>query len=445
VSVPLYDVIIAGGLVPDGSSAAGERSDIGILDGRIVEVVPELDRGRARVLIDAVDCHVLPGIVDPHVHLSGRFGAPVGFGMLVRAGVTAALDLAGDALELRGSLPTAGCGLTVGVLHPVIPADTVPNDSPSEHEIEQILDRQLELGALGLKVLGGHFPLTPEATRTVIEVCARRGAYCAVHAGSTETGSDISGLEELVALAGDLPVHVAHVNSYCRGQIDDPTVEASRALAALAASPATWSESYLSILNGAEARCDAGVPVSGVVRTCLRLGGFEQTRDGLEEAILAGWCRVQAELEGDVRFLAADSGLELFRRERTDVGISFPVNPPAALLALALARGRSRSFVVDALGSDGGSIPRNTTLQQGISLAQGGFVSVADLVLKASSAPARRLGLSAKGRLEAGADADVIVVGRDGICRDSVIAGNVVMRARRILQDGGGKLLEPAH
>lgn len=439
----MYDLIVAGGLTPTGSSNAGEVQNIGIVDGGIVEVGSELDQSAAREVVEAGGCYVLPGIVDPHVHVSGRFGKPVGFRMLVRAGVTAALDLAGDAADLRSTLPATGCGLTVGVLHPLIPRDTVADESPSQEEIEHILDRQRELGALGLKVLGGHFPLTPDATRTVIEVCARRAAYCAIHAGTTATGSDVSGVEELSELAGDLPVHIAHVNSYCRGQIEDPTVEATRALQALAASPASWSESYLSVLNGAEGRCEAGVPLSGVVRTCLRLGGFEQTQDGLEHAILGGWGRVQDELEDEVGFLDADAGLALFRRENTDVGISFPVNPPAALLSLALARAPDRSFVVDALSSDGGSIPRNTTLEQGLGLVHAGFLSLADLVLKASTSPARRLGLTGKGRLEPGADADVIVVGRDGICRDSVIAGKVVMRARRIVQPGGGTMLEP--
>ena len=100
--------------------------------------------------------------MDAHVHVSGRFGRPVGLRMLVRGGVTAALDLAGDPADLQETLPVSGCGLTVGALHALIPGDTVPTDAPGETEIEEFLDRQLERGALGLKVLGGHFPLTPD-------------------------------------------------------------------------------------------------------------------------------------------------------------------------------------------------------------------------------------------------------------------------------------------
>jgi cytosine/adenosine deaminase-related metal-dependent hydrolase len=433
----VVDLLITGGVTP-----AGPR-DIAVVDGTIAAIGPELPRAGAKLVLDADGCFVLPGIVDPHVHVSGRFGRPAGFAMLVRAGVTAALDLAGDPGDLAASLPSAGCGLTVGALFPLIPGDTVSGAEPGEREIETILERELGRGALGLKVLGGHFPLTPESTRAVIEACARRSAYCAVHAGTTATGSDVGGVEELVELAAGLPVHVAHVNSYCRGQLEAPAAEAARALAALSRAPAAWSESYLSLLNGAEARCEDGVPLSGVVRTCLRLGGYEQSQSGVERAIADGWGRVQAELDDEVGFVDPAEGLERFRAAGTDVGISFPVNPPAAALALALARDAEHAFAVDALGSDGGSIPRNTTLRQGMGLVRGGFLSLAELAHKASRAPADRLGLAGKGRLEPGADADLIVVDADGGCRNTVIGGRVVVRDGAVVERARGTVLRP--
>ncbi len=435
-----FDLVVAGGSTPTGPGGSLEARDVAIQGGEIVAVEEEVDRSQARTLVDAAGQLVLPGLVDAHVHVSGRFGKPVGFQMLVQGGVTAALDLAGDPVDLAATLPGMGCGLVVGTLFPLIPGDTVPSESPSRSEIETLLDRQLALGAFGLKVLGGHFPLTPEATRAVIELCSERSVHCAVHAGSTATGSDVSGVEELVELAGGMPVHVAHVNSYCRGQLEDAVAEADRALSALRGSSGTWSESYLSILNGAEARCRDGIPASGVVRTCLRLGGFGETIEGLEAAIASGWGRVQGELADGIGLLAPEPGLELFRLRGTDVGISFPVNPPAASLAVAMARAPDRSFVVDAFASDGGSIPRNTILEQGMALVRAGFISVADFVMKACRAPADRLGLDGKGRLEAGADADVIVVA-GGLCRDVVSGGEVVMRDRVIVRPGGGRML----
>jgi cytosine/adenosine deaminase-related metal-dependent hydrolase len=440
----VHDLAVVGGRVPVGPTGATQRLDIAIVDGTISAIEPELDAGSAREVVDAAGMLVLPGVIDPHVHVSGRFGKPIGFRMLLRAGVTAALDLAGDPADLAETLPVAGCGLTVGAVYPLVPGDTVPDRSPSEALVEEILERVLVQGGLGLKVLGGHFPLTPEATRTVIEVCGRHAAFCAVHAGTTESGSDVSGVEELMRLAEGRPVHLAHVNSYCRGQIEDPVAEADRALAALASAPATTSDSYLSLANGAEASWKDDPPESRVVQTCLRLGGYEQTRAGLEQAILEGWGRVQGEMDGEITFLEAQAGLGHFRSAGSHVGISFPVNPPAALLPLALARRADGSFAVNVFGSDGGSIPRNTTLRQSLALVQGGFMTLGELVEKACAAPARLLGLANKGRLAPGADADAIIVAPDGTCRYALIGGRIIMRERSILVAGDGRMLRPA-
>jgi hypothetical protein len=435
-----FDVVLRGGLLPIGPRAAFQRADLGISDGRIAAIEPELDPDAAGELVEADGLRVLPGLVDPHVHVSGRFGRPVGLRMLLRAGVTAALDLAGDPGDLRASLETTGCGLSVGTLYPLVPGVTVAHDDPSEREIEQILDEQLERGALGLKVLGGHYPLTPDATGTVIAVCARRSAYCAIHAGTTRTGSDVTGVEELVELAAGNPVHVAHVNSYCRGQIEDPVAEALRALEALRAAPAARSESYLSPFNGARADCADGVPTSGVVRTCLRLGGYEQTRAGIERAIREGWARIQDEGVEAIAFADSERGLERFHEAATAIGISFPVNPPAAVAALALARSGDQGFTVGAFGSDGGSIPRNTTLEQALGLVAAGLLSMDDMLHKACRAPALMLGLEPR-LLAPGSPGDVITVDGRGRCRDSVVGGELSLRDGAVLRVRGGRLL----
>jgi cytosine/adenosine deaminase-related metal-dependent hydrolase len=435
------DLLIVGGAIPAGAHGAPAAADVAVSDGVIEAIGPELPRSGVGRVVEADGGYVLPGLVDPHVHVSGRFGSPVGFGMLVRAGVTAALDLAGDVVDLAGNLPEQGCGLTVGVLHALIPGDTIPDRDPDEAALASFVDAQLELGAYGVKILGGHYPLTPAATAATLEICARRGAYCAVHAGTTATGSDIAGLEELLTLADGRPVHVAHVNSYCRGQIEDPTAEAARAIAALRAAPAAWSDSYLSRVNGADGLCEDGVPVSGVVRTCLRLGGYSQTQTGLEQAIGEGWARIQVQRGGDVGFADAEDGLARFRQS-SDVGVSFPVNPSAALLPLAVARGDD-GFVVDAFGSDGGSIPRNTTLAQGLALVAGGFLSLGEFVHKASTEPARRLGLTGKGRLEVGADADLVVTVLDAHCRHTFVGGRQVVADGQLVEQTGGHVLRP--
>jgi hypothetical protein len=358
--------------------------------------------------------------------------------MMARAGVTCALDMAGQLEDMVAGLRKAGAGLTAAFLYPLIPGETLSNNQPSRKEIARLLARALDQGALGVKILGGHYPLSPDATACVIEEARNQGSWCAMHVGTTATGSNIDGLEEAISLAGGQPVHIAHVNSYCRGQITgDPLLEASRALRALAEAPAAQSESYLSLWNGTSARVVDGVPRSRVTRTCLLSGGYPATAAGMEEAIGSGWARVHGTREGEIELLPSSLGLESYRKHDSRAYVSFPVNSPGAAIALAIAKSGG-SFCVHALSTDGGGIPRNTTLDQGLALVRFGAMSMEDFVRKACLNPAQMLGLREKGHLSPGADADVIVVDPDTHAVSwTVVEGQIVVRDGNVVGRGG--------
>jgi imidazolonepropionase-like amidohydrolase len=403
----LYDLLITGGNVVDPASDLHGQAEVAIQGARVVAVEEGLPRRGARQVVDASGQWVLPGLIDSHVHVSTR---PEGYRMMAKAGVTCALDMAGQPEEMIAGLHRAGAGLTVAFLYPLVPGETLSNQHPSRQEIARVLSQALEQGALGVKILGGHYPLSPEATARIVEEAHQVGCWCAMHVGTTATGSNIEGLEEAVALAGGLPAHIAHVNAYCRGQITgDPLLEASRALMALAEAPATRSESYLSPWNGTNARIVDGIPRSQVTRTCLVSGGYPATAAGMEKAIAAGWACIHGARDGEIRLLPPALGLESYRAHNSRVYASFPVNSPGAAISLALAKSGG-SFSIDALSTDGGGIPRNTTLEQGLALVRFGAMTMEELVQKACLNPARMLGLSTKGHLRPGADADLIVV-----------------------------------
>ena len=61
-----------------------------------------------------------------------------------------------------------------------------------------------------------------------------------------------------------------------------------------------------------------------------------------------------------------EEGLKLWKEHNTDVGGSFNVNPPLPRVWLAEAKRPDGSFVVDGISTDGGCIPRNVILEQGM-------------------------------------------------------------------------------
>src|ERR1700728_317413 len=67
----MYDIIIRGGDVVDGSGLPRFRADIGISEGRIAKV-GRIPRGAAREL-DAEGHIVTPGFIDGHTHLDAQF------------------------------------------------------------------------------------------------------------------------------------------------------------------------------------------------------------------------------------------------------------------------------------------------------------------------------------------------------------------------------------
>jgi N-acyl-D-aspartate/D-glutamate deacylase len=65
-----FDLVIRNGLVVDGTGRPAQRADVAIADGRIKEIGPV--SGAAKASIDAADCVVAPGFIDPHTHYDAQ-------------------------------------------------------------------------------------------------------------------------------------------------------------------------------------------------------------------------------------------------------------------------------------------------------------------------------------------------------------------------------------
>jgi hypothetical protein len=405
-----YDILLKNGKVVDPLNKIEDCYDVGITGGQISAVSQDLPASEAREIFDLHGACVLPGIIDLHVHVSPWLGGRFGYKMMAQVGVTTALDMAGPMDGLLGYAKKYGSGLNIACIEYVRPGHTVKDTDPSSKEIRDLLNLSLSKGSLGLKLLGGHYPLTPDATKRAIEIVNEQKAYVALHAGTMEKGSNIEGFHQGVEAAQGLALHMCHISAYCRGYTRPYMIETEEAVAALKANPNIRSESHLAAINACPAKCSNGQPESLITRKGLSVGGFSETEKGMEAAILHGWALINIEAGGTTMLATGKDAYTYWRAKETNTTVSFPVYPREPRIRLTTALNDSGNFVVDCISTDGGGIPRNVIVEMGIPLVKLQALTLSEFVIKTSLNPARILGLHNKGHLSVGADADITIV-----------------------------------
>lgn len=423
----MLDLHIANARLVDLDSGAETVRDIHVAEGRIVALA---DSGAAaRRVIDAAGALVIPGLVDTHIHLTPELSGRFGFRMLTRAGVTTALDMAGPVAELKDYVPRFGIGLTLYSLESFRPGVNIPDADPDRDTLVRFAKDAMAQGCFGIKLLGGHYPLTPKASRMAIEVAAELGIHVAMHSGTTETRSDIVGMRESIELAGDNFLHLAHINSYCRGRHRDPVHEAQEAIQMLDGRANLVTESYLSPYNAARSALDGkGGFASNIISNSLAILGYEPTVDGLKAAFLDNKAQMNVARGADMALVSGPEGWAEWQTLADKPRICFPVNHFPAQAMIAIARQADGRFVVDALATDGGGIPRNDTLEAGLGLVEAGLMTLVDFLRKSCRDGARRiLRRDDIGDLVEGARADIVVLDEPKRAPRTVIYGGSVI------------------
>lgn len=405
----LYDILLKAGKLVNYATNTEAYCDIAIKDGIIQLIAPEISPSKAAEVFDLTGKIVFSGIIDPHVHLASEYGGARGHIMLARAGVTTALDMAGLVEDVFEIATKNGAGLNIACLNQIKPNLTVNNSNPSATELQLLLRKTLESGGIGLKILGGHYPLTPQSISDAIDICEQELAYIAFHAGSTNSGSNIKGALEAISLAANKRLHLAHANSYCRGAIYDCLEESNLLIQALKANANIKSESYLSAMNGTSAFIENDEIASEVTKNCLKAGGYPLSRTGMQQAIFDGWANINM-LTADAVILASGTKAIEYWQNNPHATVSFPVNPLTSRLAMATAKKDNNEFVVDCISTDGGGIPRNEILSTGLRLVELGAFTLKEFNKKTSYNPAKMLYLKNKGSIQEGYDADITVV-----------------------------------
>jgi N-acyl-D-aspartate/D-glutamate deacylase len=248
-SAQQFDLVLQGGRVMDPETGLDGVRNVGVSDGKIVRISSEPLEG-SRV-IDARGLVVAPGFIDLHQHGQGLDSQRV----KALDGVTTALEMeigvpdVAEFLREKQGHSLINYGTTAShvaaralVFSEPLPEDVkaaaaktglpsiVPKSGPATDDLaspEQIakmqerLRAELNAGALGI---GIGIQYTPGATRAEVldmfRVAAERKLPVYTHVrsfGRIEPGSAIEALEEVIAASAitGAPVHIAHINSTC--------------------------------------------------------------------------------------------------------------------------------------------------------------------------------------------------------------------------------------
>jgi allantoinase len=240
-----WDVLVRGGTIvaPDGVRVA----DIAVIDGVIAAIEPEI-AGAATEEIDAAQLHVLPGLIDAHVHFNepGRTeweGFATGSAALAAGGGVCFFDM-----PLNASPPTLDAA-SFDAKRAAAEASSVTDFALWGGLTPANLDRMDELaarGVVGFKAFMCHsgiydFPHADDATlHRGMAIAARLGLPVAVHAESEQMVSrlaavasaagrhgvrdylasrpiaaEVDAIRRAVAMAADTgcSLHIVHVSS----------------------------------------------------------------------------------------------------------------------------------------------------------------------------------------------------------------------------------------
>lgn len=422
---PPFDLVLWGGRVLDPETGLDAPLHVGIRHGRIAAISPQPLDGRET--LDVTGLAVAPGFVDLHVHGQN----PLSYDFLVRDGVTTALDLElgahGVAAFLReregearvhygvsaghiptrlelfhgvsgGHLLTRGGGLT-GSLRRFVQRIWQPTGFAREQADEKqirvlirLLGEQLDEGGIGIGMGLAYTPgATPEEVRAVFALAADRRVPVFVHVAETHRPGDMAPIESLLehARATGASLHVVHVVS--------------------SAGPATAA--WLAAIDAARAE---GLLVTTEVYP------YTAASTLLESAVFdAGWQQRLGVDYGDLQWVATGERLnaESFARYRRKGGPVVIHGMQEEWVELAL-RHPGVLVASDAMPFyEGGEHPRGAGTHArilGRYVRERGTLTLLDALARLSWLPARRLegivpGIGRKGRVQVGADADLVV------------------------------------
>jgi hypothetical protein len=446
----LESLILKNGFVVDPINNVLGIHDLGIYEGKIDSIKENIDPDLSSEVIDLNGKIVMPGHIDTHAHLSSIGGdtwgedRSYGHKMIAESGTTTVLDLAGNPLLMIEGMKKRGAGLNVACITGLQPGITIPSEEPKIDEIRDVVYKEKKNGAIGLKIVGGYHPFSSEITSDIIFQANNQQAWIALHVGTKDAGSNILGLRDVPNITDKGRLHVAHINSYARGLINTVEEESNEALNLINKMRNQWvTEAYLAQINGTNGLCNEdGDLVFNVAINCMVARGYEPNEKGIRNALKDGYGSALVMKEGRMILVSGEDAVEIWESNLTNQALCFPVNSPISAFMLTTSKYSDGEFIIDAISTDGGALPRNVAIEKTMSLVNFGALSLDDAVMKLSYNPSRMLGLENRGHFTEGAEADITIIDQNiGKAVMSFVKGKMIMKDGISLMNGGNWLI----
>lgn len=468
---PVHDLVVRGGLVLDGSGAAGITADVAVSGGRMTAVGEGL-AGLGSVEIDARGLVVTPGFVDIHSHADGTLDEDPRLESVVRQGITtvvvgqdgssgaprAGADSAGTFGAMLAALDRRGPGVNIAsmiglgsVRGAVVGLDDRPATPTELARMVAMVEEALAAGACGassgLEYTPGAFARAEELVALCQPLAARRLPY-STHLRN-EDDRLLDAIDEAIAVAraARCPLQVAHLKTQGPRnwrRLDDAFARIEQARrdgvdAMFDRYPYTAYQTGLTSLFPVWSRD------GGMAAFLARLDG-DPAADRIRAETLAkveligGWNNVQitsvratADRAAEGRRLgeyAADRGADPYE---TTVGLLRRSGGAVGMVGFAMSEENLDRILAHPLGmvcSDGGAFATDGPTRRGSPHPRGAgsfprvlaryvrqrrALTLEAAVHKMSALPASRVGLTDRGRIGVGMAADLVVFDPDTV------------------------------